>query len=116
MNHLSRKKLQDYVDIFKINKALNLVRDKITTIVLDGDIKVKINTRDKSIWMITPDENIPLPVGEYGYKDKLIIVDPEAVIKDIKQKPIDTLTPKINKLSLMPDQMKKSKLYQLLNN
>lgn len=111
----------------RIEKALDLVSNEIKNynlkfgrdekiLTLNSGVKILISLKSKSAFIITPDnENIALPKGSYDYKDKTIVISPDGQVKDIRPSPVDTLAPKINKLSIVPDQMKKSMLYQLLN-
>lgn len=90
------KAVQNHTELNLINTALAESRKVIT---LDSGVKVEIKAGDKSIFIIDPNgDKIRLPSGSYDYKQKVIVVDPEATIKEIKVKPVDKVNEAINKL------------------
>lgn len=96
---LEKKKITRAVELNRINKALKLAKKEIKIVTLDSGVRVRINARDKSIFIINENsDSIALPEGSYDFKDNLIRVSPDGVISNISPKPFDALSPKINNL------------------
>lgn len=106
--HINEKKIADIFVKYHINTRLDL-KNKVKTITFDSGVKARIDANDKSIWIISETGNIPMPVGKMEYKEFIVWVEPEGIIKDVLPRPEDTLSPKIEALK-----KKISNLYNLL--
>ena len=95
---LEKRKITRHIENFKITRALKLFKSEIKNLVLDSGVKIRISAKDRSAFIVNEGDLTALPEGRYNYKDKVIIIQPDAIVKAIEPKPKDILGPRINNL------------------